>query len=195
MKHDIFFQFALAAPNPNINYPPKAFLILTIPAAIIGFCALIIVIIQFVKMFHRAEVCRFPLRETSEAEINQTGEMDVCLEVPMMKIRVGDGLDYELFNKRDGRKIELHRTAAEMMNRNNGVRRTVIVRKCEIEEIGTYQLRVSGINSPTDYSNYALTLATPTALKSLFYVLGIVFTALLFVGGFVCSIIIANAPK
>ena len=195
MKYDPFFQFILAATNSYVLYPSKEFLILTIPAAIFGFCALLIVIIKLVNMFSTAEVCRFPLKESSEAEISQTGEMDVCLEVPMLTLLAGKGLDYELLNKRDGRTVELHRTAASLMSRNNGVKMTFVIRKCEIQEAGTYLLKVSGIDPQTDYSGYSLTISRPTASKSFFYIFGILLSALLFIGGLVGSLIISNASK
>ena len=165
----------------------------SLPLMVIGLLGLIAVIFQFVKMFRGARVCRIPLLETSEVEINRIGELFLLFEVPKFSSMTGSNLNYELFNQqRDDAPVEL-KPVANPLTMKSGQMRTFPVRVFQIAEPGKHLLKVSGFDPQEDYSVCSLIISRPTHLKSFLFVLGIILTGMMFVGGLVFTIIASGA--
>lgn len=158
---------------------------LSIPVMLIGFTVLMVLIFKLVKMLGDAQVARFPIGGSNRIEIPSAGKYNICLEVPMMTALAGSGLSYKLTEQATGEEIPTAATAASLMGRNSGAAMTLIVREFSILQPGTYALEVSGFKPQKDYSRYQVIIARPTALKSLFYILGIALSGILFILGFV----------
>lgn len=186
------FLLTSAASRQNVGLMKYGFG-LSIPLLIIGFIALIITIVKFVKMFRDAQVSRVSLKETNEVEINKTGDLNLSLQAPALTVFPGQGLDYKLINQRDGREIKLEQTSTRSLSRRNSFSAiTFPVRNFRIADAGKYLLKVTGINPQTDYSGYFLIVEQPTSLKSVVYILLLILTGGIFMLGFVFTLIALN---
>ncbi|HLM60869.1 MAG TPA: hypothetical protein VK308_08705 [Pyrinomonadaceae bacterium] len=189
------FSFLSVAETQKIEIP-EFFLWLSIPAAIVGFIALLIVIIKLLKMLGESEICRVPFREKSEVEITALGNLNICLEVPGFSAPAGGGFDYKLVKQNNGQEIELLPTITTFIGgRSSGLTKTFPVRVLQIEETGKYLLEVSGFKPQTDYSRYSLFISRPTVVRSFSYIFAIIFTGALFIGGFIFSLIALSSNK
>lgn len=195
MTFNLFlFSFLLAAEMRKVNLPDYV-LWFSMPAMIIGFVALIIVVLKFIKMFGEARICRVPLRESSEIDITATGKLNVCFEAPAFSVVPSSGLDYKLTRLGDGQAIELLPTPAMLVGGNNGSTASYPIREFQIEETGKYLLEVSGFNPQKDYSSASLVISRPTSLKTIYYIFAIIFTGGMFIGGLVFSLIALSPNK
>ena len=163
----------------------------SLPLMIVGLLALIMVIVQFVKMLRNARACRVVLAEMSEVEINQIGKLFLCFEFPKLSSLTGENLNYELYNRQRGdAAVELKPVVNPLPLKTNQMR-TFPVRAFEIAETGRYLLKVSGFEPQEDYANCSLIISPPIHLKSFFFVLGGILSALTFAGGLAFTIIAA----
>lgn len=190
----LLFPLLLAVQGSNAEWL-KYVLWWSLPLMFVGLCALGFTIYRFVKMFGKARMARVPLSERAEVEITRAGELNLSLESPRFAFFAGGGLDYELLSERDGRAVDLRATAASLMSRKVSGKVIFPVRSFQIAETGKYLLKVSGIKPDADYSAYFLIIESPTALKSVFYVLALILTGGMSIGGFVFSIIASTANK
>lgn len=196
MNYILFlFPLLLASQGQNPEWM-KHVLWLSVPMAVIGFCALFIVIIKLVKIFDKARICRVPLAPATEVDITTTDELNLCLEVPAMTFLAGSGLQYELLKADNGQPVVLQNTIAMLIGGRKAVSTmTLPVRVFQVRETGKYLLKVSGFNPQTDYSRYALIIERPLSLKICLYVLALILTAGIFIAGLIFTIIASNAHK
>lgn len=193
MIYSIFSNTFLLAADMRDAVWMKYVLWWSLPLMVVGLFALITVIVQFVKMLRGARVCRVPLAEASEVEINQIGRLFLRFEFPKLSSMTGSNLNYELFNRQRGdAPVEL-KPVVNPLPMKTGRMRTFPVRVFQIAESGKYLLKVSGFDPQEDYSIYSLIISPPTHLKAFLFVLGIVLSGLMFVGGLVFTIIASGA--
>lgn len=179
----------LAAAQKTSGGLLEHFLWWAVPLAVVGFCALLTVIIKFVKTVHAARIARLPLAPSSELEFSAVGKMTLWLEAPALTILAGSGLQYELLDRSDGRKIELHATAAQLFGANSGSTIKFPVRVFQIEKAGKHLLNVSGFKPRIDYSRYFLIVRRARGLQTFLYILALILTGSMFIGGFVFTMI------
>ncbi len=167
----------------------------SIPMAIIGFCALLTVIVKLVKMIGDSRVSRVPLAADNELDIGTTGRLNLCLEIPMFTLMPTSGLRYELFNSQQGGQAVELKTAWLKTQTSTGLAVTSPVRVFDIAEPGKYLLKISGFKPQKDYSKYFVVVSRPFNLKVTLYIFAILLTGGIFVGGFVLSLIASGANK
>lgn len=167
----------------------------SVPVAVIGLCALLSAVYGIARVNRKSRLCRVPLAGESEIEISQLGEFNLCLEIPTYKGKKITNLDYKLTGKQDSRQIVELNSVFIMMRSKNAYPMTIPVRSFQIGKTGKYQLTVTGLGSQPDYYQCFLVVARPIQFKMFLCVMAILFSGLLFIGGFVLSIISFEASK
>jgi hypothetical protein len=161
----------------------------------IGFLGLVGSVVGLVGMFSGSTVCRVPLAAVSEVKFDRTGEYVLRFEVPKNSSLIGENFNYELLNRQRGNQpVELKPSPNPLTVKFNQ-KRSFPVRLFNITETETYTLKISGIEPPMEYLQYYPVVSKLHLWKAFLYVVGIIFTALMFAGGLVLTISALNANK
>jgi hypothetical protein len=172
---------------------PAVWLIATVPGALVGAALLVVAIRGVVRAMRVETLARLRVVDEQAVAIAKAGPVVLSVQGPHFTTKFGS-LSFTVRDA-DGRGVPTSMIVMRAHKTSLGGTTTLTLRRFAAERPGTHALRVGGIDPSTDYADCAILLTTPTSALLPLWIVGIVASAGLFVGGVVLSIVIAAGPS
>ncbi len=156
---------------------------ISIPAFIISVFLLVKCIAGVIRTGREAQLFSVPLRDRQEIEFTEAGRVVLCMEGPLLSRRFAK-LKYELTGP-DGMAVESRMVLFRM--RTTGFSKARLELKTyDIAYPARYVFEIEGLGAerPSD-ADHRMVFTRPHFARTMAYVLGIVFAAMLTIGSFV----------
>jgi hypothetical protein len=180
----------MASPNSIFS---KYGIPIAVPCFFVGIILLIYFIAGVIKVVDRARILSVPLLEHQIVEFPEARKVILCGEGPRFTSRFAK-LDFVLKTEDgtpvDGRTIWIHW-------RNSGISKVRIeLKSYQIPRAGRYRLKIQGLGDPHDNdAEHQIVFMKPHLIKSIGYIIGIILSALLFIGSMVLFILSLLFPR
>jgi hypothetical protein len=166
---------------------------IAVPCFFIGVVLLIYFIAGVIKLVDRSRIFSVPLLEHQIIEFSEAQKVILCGEGPRFTRRFAK-LDFVLKTDDgtpvDGRTIWIH-------SRSSGISKVrVELKSYQIPRAGRYRFEIQGLGESRDNdAEHRIVFMKPHLFKTVGYVIGIVFSALLFIGSIVLFFLSLLLPK
>ncbi len=157
-----------------------------------GSVALVIYcIMNVIRVSRQSQILSVPVIGQQEVGFPEAGEVILCVQGPQLSTRFG-GLSYEL--SRDSIVVPGRPTLGQSQTSGFSWVR-VDMRVYRIPAPGKYTLRISGLEPGASPDNqHSIVFTRPNLMRSLPYILGIVFGGIIFIGSIVFFFIRLSSP-
>jgi hypothetical protein len=156
-------------------------ILVSVPMFLLGALLLAIFIVHLVGLSAKNQIAKVPLLERQQIEFPEAGPVVLCVEAPRFSGRVRD-LAFDL-RTGDGLPVEGHRCLFRLTS--TGISRTKTeLQQYEIPYPGRYILLVGGL-AAASHSEHRIVFARPYLLQAVGYILGIILSGWLLIGGLV----------
>ena len=156
---------------------------ISIPLFIIAAASLVYLIRDVIKVMKQAHLISVPLVETQVVDFTEAGRVVLCMEGPILSRRFAN-LEYGLTGP-DGRVVRSRPVL--FRSSTSGFSKAIMeLRVYEIAQPGRHVFEIRGLgDEKTSDAEHRMVFTLPHLARSMAYVIGIVFSAMLTIGSLV----------
>jgi hypothetical protein len=171
----------------------KSWLFAAIPLAVIALALLALTAISLLRTVRRSVVVSVPMRADQTVTFKDAGSYVLNVEGTSLS-RVAAGLSFAITKEGSGTSIPLHRILVR--TKVSSFSRTRLgLYGFDIPAPGVYTLRMTGMDSSTNYDSGAIVITRPFTLALVTHVLALVTLGALFIGSLVITgLVLSKRP-